>query len=196
MSVVSRRSPEGDGGWINAGFFVVEPEVFDLIEGDATVFEREPLENLARKAQLVAYVHRGFWQPMDTLRDKTQLEALWRSGKARGRSGNDDGGDRPRVLAREAGIPHGTHRIQGVLAFPLADENGRGGLRLRTGPSDHPNLYELARINSLVKSTIADVRDAVTLARALAEARPEWSSTWRPSLSWGNPIGFQRRPSR
>jgi glucose-1-phosphate cytidylyltransferase len=77
-----QEKPLGDGGWINAGFFVLEPVVFDLIEGDATVFEKEPLETLARQGQLVAYKHRGFWQPMDTLRDKTQLEALWRSGKA------------------------------------------------------------------------------------------------------------------
>ena len=77
-----QEKPQGDGGWINAGFFVLEPGVFDLIEGDATVFEKEPLETLAREGQLVAYKHRGFWQPMDTLRDKTQLEAHWRSGKA------------------------------------------------------------------------------------------------------------------
>ena len=77
-----QEKPRGDGGWINAGFFVLEPGIFDLIEGDATIFEKEPLERLAREGQLVAYKHRGFWQPMDTLRDKTQLEALWRSGKA------------------------------------------------------------------------------------------------------------------
>ena len=68
--------------WINAGFFVLEPSVFDRIEGDATVFEREPLEGLAREGQLTAYRHDGFWQPMDTLRDKTQLDSLWRSGRA------------------------------------------------------------------------------------------------------------------
>lgn len=75
-----REKPAGDGGWINAGFFVLEPSVFDRIAGDDTVFEQEPLESLAREGQLVAYRHRGFWQPMDTLRDKNQLEALWRSG--------------------------------------------------------------------------------------------------------------------
>ncbi|HQT97775.1 MAG TPA: glucose-1-phosphate cytidylyltransferase, partial [Thermodesulfobacteriota bacterium] len=77
-----QEKPQGDGGWINAGFFVLEPSVFDRIEGDATVFEREPLESLALEGQLTAYRHGGFWQPMDTLRDKTQLDALWRSGKA------------------------------------------------------------------------------------------------------------------
>jgi glucose-1-phosphate cytidylyltransferase len=77
-----QEKPRGDGGWINAGFFVLEPSVFDRIEGDETVFEREPLESLAREGQLSAYRHVGFWQPMDTLRDKTQLDALWRSGRA------------------------------------------------------------------------------------------------------------------
>lgn len=77
-----REKPLGDGGWINAGFFVFQPEVFDYIDGDATVLEKEPLENLARDGQLVARKHEGFWQPMDTLREKNLLETLWRSGKA------------------------------------------------------------------------------------------------------------------
>jgi len=71
-----------DGGWINGGFMVLEPEVLDLIEDDDTVFEKDPLETLARNGQLDAYKHPGFWQCMDTLRDKTQLEELWQSGKA------------------------------------------------------------------------------------------------------------------
>jgi glucose-1-phosphate cytidylyltransferase len=77
-----REKPQGDGGWINAGFFVMEPAVIDRIDGDSTLLEREPMERLAREGQLVARRHAGFWQPMDTLRDKTLLESLWRSGKA------------------------------------------------------------------------------------------------------------------
>jgi glucose-1-phosphate cytidylyltransferase len=77
-----QEKPEGDGGWINGGFFVVSPRVIDYIEGDHTVWEREPMERLARDGQLSAYAHRGFWQPMDTLRDKTRLEELWASGEA------------------------------------------------------------------------------------------------------------------
>ena len=77
-----QEKPSGDGAWVNAGFFVMEPAVFDYIEGDATILERDPLENLARDGQLVAYKHHGFWQPMDTLRDKTALEQHWRSGRA------------------------------------------------------------------------------------------------------------------
>lgn len=77
-----QEKPQGDGGWINGGFFVLEPEVFDLIEGDSTTWEQEPLQRLAADGQLQAYQHRGFWQPMDTLRDRVHLEELWASGKA------------------------------------------------------------------------------------------------------------------
>jgi glucose-1-phosphate cytidylyltransferase len=69
-------------GWINGGFFVLEPSVLDLIEGDQTIWEREPLVALAQSGQLMAYSHHGFWQPMDTLREKHLLEGLWRSGNA------------------------------------------------------------------------------------------------------------------
>jgi glucose-1-phosphate cytidylyltransferase len=77
-----QEKPKGDGAWINAGFFVMQPEVFNYIRDDGTVLEREPLESLAREAQLMSYKHHGFWQPMDTLRDKTLLEDLIKSGKA------------------------------------------------------------------------------------------------------------------
>lgn len=76
------EKPQGDGGMINCGFFVLSPTVIDLIEGDETVWERGPLEQLAAAGQLAAYSHTGFWQPMDTLRDKLHLEELWVSGKA------------------------------------------------------------------------------------------------------------------
>lgn len=77
-----REKPAGDGGLINGGFFVAHPSVLDLIEGPATIWEQEPLEHLAETKELVAYRHDGFWQPMDTLRDKTHLEELWASKKA------------------------------------------------------------------------------------------------------------------
>jgi len=76
-----REKPEGSG-WINGGFFVLSPRVIDYIEGDQTVWESDPLERLAREGQLAAYPHEGFWHPMDTLRDKNQLESLWSEGKA------------------------------------------------------------------------------------------------------------------
>jgi glucose-1-phosphate cytidylyltransferase len=72
-----REKPSGDGAWINGGFFVLEPKVIDYIEGDLTVWEREPMQNLARDGQLAAFKHSGFWQSMDTLRDKMVLEELW-----------------------------------------------------------------------------------------------------------------------
>jgi glucose-1-phosphate cytidylyltransferase len=74
------EKPEGDGAWVNSGFFVLEPKVFDYIAGDPTVWEREPLERLANDGQLAAYKHEGFWQPMDSLRDKNVLESLWQGG--------------------------------------------------------------------------------------------------------------------
>lgn len=77
-----QEKPAGDGSWINGGFFVLSPEVLALIDGDQTVWEREPIERLARDNQFRAFFHRGFWQPMDTLRDKMLLEELWQSGEA------------------------------------------------------------------------------------------------------------------
>ncbi|WP_322489091.1 glucose-1-phosphate cytidylyltransferase [Chloroflexus sp.] len=77
-----KEKPSGDGAYINGGFFVVEPAAFDLIAGDETIWEREPLEHLAQSGQLAAYRHHGFWHPMDTLRDKNYLESLWQSGHA------------------------------------------------------------------------------------------------------------------
>jgi glucose-1-phosphate cytidylyltransferase len=77
-----QEKPQGDGGWINGGFFVLSPKAIDYIDGDTMVWEREPMERLARENQMSAYLHRGFWQPMDTLRDKNYLEELWATGKA------------------------------------------------------------------------------------------------------------------
>lgn len=76
------EKPVGDGGWINGGFFVLEPQVLDYVQNDRTIWEHEPLEGLARDKQLLAYKHAGFWQAMDTLRDSKLLNALWESGKA------------------------------------------------------------------------------------------------------------------
>ncbi|MEM7145303.1 MAG: glucose-1-phosphate cytidylyltransferase [Verrucomicrobiota bacterium] len=77
-----QEKPEGDGGWINGGFFVLEPGVFEYLGGDDCVWEQEPLRNLARDGELAVYEHDGFWRPMDTLRDKATLEGLWDGGEA------------------------------------------------------------------------------------------------------------------
>jgi len=75
-----QEKPAGDGSWINGGFFVLEPQIFERIAGDSTIFEKDPLEGLARDGELMAFKHSGFWQPMDTLRDKQHLEELWDGG--------------------------------------------------------------------------------------------------------------------
>jgi glucose-1-phosphate cytidylyltransferase len=77
-----KEKPDGDGAWVNSGFFVLEPGVMDYIEGDAITWEKEPMEMLAAAGELAAYRHSGFWQPMDSLRDKHVLEDLWQSGRA------------------------------------------------------------------------------------------------------------------
>ncbi len=76
------EKPKGDGNWINGGFFVLEPGIFDYLAGDQTIWERDPLERLAREQQLSAFKHQGFWSSVDTLRDKNHLEELWASGRA------------------------------------------------------------------------------------------------------------------
>ena len=77
-----KEKPLGDGSWINGGFFVLSPAVLDYIEGDGTYWEKDPMEKLAREGQMAAWLHKGFWSAMDTLRDKNALEEKWRSGAA------------------------------------------------------------------------------------------------------------------
>ena len=76
------EKPQGDGAWINGGFFVLHPSAIDTIEGDATTWEKEPMQTLAARGEMNAFIHTGFWQPMDTLRDRNLLEDLWKSGRA------------------------------------------------------------------------------------------------------------------
>jgi glucose-1-phosphate cytidylyltransferase len=77
-----KEKPKGESGWVNGGFMVLEPSIFDYIENDKTIFEKEPLESLSKSGNLFCYKHDDFWQPMDTIRDKTYLESLWQSNKA------------------------------------------------------------------------------------------------------------------
>ena len=79
------EKPDGDGSWINGGFFILEPSVIDTIDHDLTIWEREPLESLAKDSQLAAFRHTGFWRPMDTLRDKIVLNELWDAGEDHGK---------------------------------------------------------------------------------------------------------------
>ena len=77
-----KEKPQGDGNWVNGGYFVLSPKVIDLIDDDSTIWEKGPMEALAQQGEMHAFHHHGFWQPMDTLRDKVLLEGLWDSGKA------------------------------------------------------------------------------------------------------------------
>jgi glucose-1-phosphate cytidylyltransferase len=77
------EKPKGDGSWINGGYFICEPQVFEYIDGDQTLWEREPMERIAEEGQMVAFEHKGFWKPMDTLREKHELEEDWMSNKAK-----------------------------------------------------------------------------------------------------------------
>jgi glucose-1-phosphate cytidylyltransferase len=77
------EKPKGDGAWVNGGFFVCEPKVIDYISGDDTTWEKEPMENIAGEGEMMAYKHTGFWKPMDTLRDKNELDAAWMGGQAK-----------------------------------------------------------------------------------------------------------------
>ena len=79
---IFEEKPRGDGAWINAGFMVCQPKMIDYIEDDKTVLEQAPMNNLANDNELMAFKHGGFWKPMDTLRDKLQLEELWKAGQA------------------------------------------------------------------------------------------------------------------
>src|SRR5262249_27229643 len=104
-------------GWINGGFFILEPEVLEYIEHDQISFEREPLEKLASNNQLMAFLHEGFWQPMDTLREVRSLEALWQTGQAPWKiwENNDF------VLEREKGFDNGCNGISRLLASKISD---------------------------------------------------------------------------
>lgn len=77
-----QEKPNGDGAWVNGGFFVLSPKVLEFIDGDSSIWEKSPMETLAKKGELSAYLHRGFWQPMDTLRDKINLEEMWQKNNA------------------------------------------------------------------------------------------------------------------
>jgi glucose-1-phosphate cytidylyltransferase len=113
------EKPQGDGNWINGGFFVLDPSVIDLVDGDQCTWEQQPLRTLAESGDLSAYHHRGFWQPMDTLRDKNLLEDLWQQSS------------RFFLLGGAPCVAHRPHGLQGQLAGALAV--GAWGQGHRTG---------------------------------------------------------------
>lgn len=112
-----REKAEGHTSWINGGFFVLEPAVFDLLQGDATVFERAPLESLASSDHLKAYKHNGFWYAMDKLSDKIHIENLWASGKAPWKLWDSSPHGRSRILEKMSGI-HSGRRMRPIDRVP------------------------------------------------------------------------------
>ncbi|HVA50436.1 MAG TPA: glucose-1-phosphate cytidylyltransferase [Pirellulales bacterium] len=124
------EKPQAGEGWINGGFFVFQPQVLDYLAGDHEPLERGPLERLSAERQLMAFRHRGFWQPMDTLRDKQYLESLWESGKASWKPKEETRviGD---VLPAKESLPYRPHGLQGSLAGDLAEDAGGERQRLR-----------------------------------------------------------------
>ncbi|MEZ6137467.1 MAG: glucose-1-phosphate cytidylyltransferase [Pirellulaceae bacterium] len=112
------EKPQTSEGWINGGFFVFEPEVFDYLNGDSCVLEKTPLERLSNDGQLMAYQHDGFWQPMDTVREKMLLEELWAKNTAPWRGTNDD--DFFRGLSRQEGTRDRTDRLQRPVVRKVA----------------------------------------------------------------------------
>lgn len=122
-----QEKPLGDGARINAGFFVCEKSVLNEIAEDKTVWEAEPLRNLSDQGELSAWRHDGFWQPMDTLREKHMLETLWTEGNAPGRSGNCHAHQRKPaiILVGKARSSDRSYRFQGQLGSMLANADGR-----------------------------------------------------------------------
>ncbi|HEV2150149.1 MAG TPA: glucose-1-phosphate cytidylyltransferase [Longimicrobiaceae bacterium] len=133
-----REKPMGDGAWINGGYFVLEPQVFDYIEGDDTVWEREPMEGLARDGQLAAFRHTGFWHPMDTLRDKTVLTELWESGQAPWKVWPDQTEE-----AREVhGAPGATELIT-IVSAPVGATRGIPAQVIAAAPEPTPPVQAI-----------------------------------------------------
>ncbi len=114
------EKPQASEGWINGGFFVFEPGVFDYLTGDSCVLEKEPMQALAADGQLMAYLHEGFWQPMDTLRDRQCLEQIWNSGHPPWVVRREESHDRLRILSEPGSHGHRDHGVQGHLARKLA----------------------------------------------------------------------------
>jgi glucose-1-phosphate cytidylyltransferase len=136
-----QQKPAGNGGWINGVLFVLSPAVGEYVEGDASVWEREPLGRLAADGQLAPYKHTGIWRAMDTMRDRNDLEELWRNLEAPWTSGAEPG-----LLAWPASACHRSHWLQRGVALALAPGAGRRPARLGWGRPTHPALYELAEV--------------------------------------------------
>ena len=176
-----KEKPEGDGGWVSGGFFVVEPEAIDLIEDDSTIWERGPMERLAETQELRAHYHHGFWQPMDTLRDKRYLENLWETECTVEGVVMDNFWKDKTVLITG-------HRIQrGVVVVWLTHLGAKVfGFSKEEGQKD--NLYSLIKNRKLMEeSIIGDINKKEELEKVIKEGKTRYH------LSLCSPVSCHRR---
>ena len=167
------EKPRGDGALINGGFFVLSPSVISEIDGDSTSWESEPLQRLSAKGQLMAYEHAGFWQPMDTLREKNLLENLWASGAALESMVVTPASPDPSFWRDRQVLVTGHTGFKGAwLCYWLARMGARV-VGLALPPNTDPNLFSEAAIVSGVKSLVVDIRDLEATRSGVIRARPE-----------------------
>ena len=162
-----REKSDMDGDLINIGFMVFQPELFDLIEGDETVFEKGPLTKLVAQKQLVGYIHQGFWQCMDTLREKQKLEQLWASGNAPWKVFDLSFYQGKKVFVT------GHTGFKGSWLCKVLANAGAIVTGYSLNPPTSPSLFEIADIAQDVHSVIGDIRDYATLKAAFDAAQPE-----------------------
>ena len=202
------EKPRGDGGWINGGFFVLSPEVARYIDGDDTVWEQEPMRALAREGQLACYRHEGFWQAMDTLRDRNHLEELWSSGAPRGGRGrsatmSELGSAPTRPSTRPSGATAAcsspatrASRARGWRCGCSRSARSVTGLLARACRRS-PSLYELARVGEGMESDRRrHPRPRGGRARRSPRAGRRSSSTWPRSRSCAARSPSRARPTR
>lgn len=171
-----QEKPDGDRNWVNAGYFVCEPEVFDYIkDGDSTIFERQPLESISKDGKMHAFRHTGFWKPMDTLRDNTELNDMWDNGKAPGKYGRNMSIDifnnfykGKRVLVT------GHTGFKGSWLSIWLHELGAEVIGVGLEPFTERDNYVLSDIGKNIKADIrADIRDGGRMKAIFKEYEPE-----------------------
>lgn len=156
-----QEKPKGDGAMINGGFFVLSPKVLKYIKGDTTIWEQEPLMQLAEDGQLMAYEHQGFWQPMDTLRDKHLLEELWISGKAPGKMGFEviPQQTRPEFWRNKRVLLTGHTGFKGSWLSLWLQAMGAELRGAALQPPTTPALFDVARVAEGMDHQVVDIRD-------------------------------------